>query len=53
MSDFELGEQYCHSGIPAREDASDLYIEGYGLRYETEAIDNHNLDNFEEMWKCL
>lgn len=47
MSEEERGQRDCEQGTPAELNASDGYNEGYGLQYETEAIDNHNLDIIE------
>lgn len=47
MSEQERGARDATQGTPAELNASDGYNEGYGLVYETEAIDNHNLDIIE------
>jgi hypothetical protein len=51
MNDYELGMSDCQSGIPARENASDDYIEGYGCINECATI--FNLETFDESWASL
>jgi len=53
MSDYQQGESDSQSGIPAREDASDDYIEGYGCVYECDAKHADMMDNFNEAQSCL
>lgn len=52
MSDYDEGERDSQNGTPAREDASDSYIEGYGLVYECDAIHAHTMTQFNEMFPC-
>ena len=53
MNDYEQGMSDCQAGIPARDNASDEYIEGYGCQYECDARHSHNMENFNEMWAAL
>jgi hypothetical protein len=46
MSDYDQGMSDCQSGIPARDNASDEYIEGYGCVYECDAIHAHAMEKF-------
>ena len=51
MSEYERGMSDSQSGIPAPENASDDYIEGYGLLHECPNL--ASLENFEETWAAL
>ena len=53
MSDYELGTNDAQSGIPAREGASDLYYEGYGLVYECDARHSNLMNDFDQAWAAL
>ena len=55
MNDYELGTNDAQSGIPAQENASDEYIEGYGLVYECDAVHAHvmDLENFNAEYAAL
>jgi len=53
MNDYERGIRDCDQGVPAQENASDSYVDGYGQTYEFEAVADHNLNQFNEMFPCL
>jgi len=55
MSDYDKGMSDCQSGIPAQDDASDSYIEGYGCQFECDAVHAHvmDLENFNAEWVAL
>ena len=53
MNDYELGTKDAQDGTPAREDASDSYIEGYGLVYECDARHSNLMNDFEQVWAAI
>ena len=55
MSDYERGALDCVQGIPARDNASDEYVEGFGVVYATDAVHAHvmDLENFNAEFSCL
>ena len=48
MSDYEKGMSDCQSGIPAQNNATDEYIEGYGCQYECDAQHCNAMDLLNE-----
>ena len=53
MNDYELGTNDAQSGIPAQDNASDEYIEGYGLQYECDARHSNLMNDFDQAWAAL
>lgn len=55
MSDYDKGMSDSQNGVPAQDNASDAYIEGYGLVYECDAVHAHvmDLENFNAEYAAL
>ena len=53
MDDKEIGQRDAEQGMPARDNASDEYISGYGLQYECDARHSNMMENFNEVWAAL
>ena len=53
MSDYEQGMRDSQQGLPAKNNASDDYNEGYGLVYECDARHSNIMENFNEAWAAL
>ena len=51
--DYKQGMRDSQNGIPARDDASDEYIEGYGCIDECADMPMFSVENFDATWAAI